>query len=234
MTTIHRVRAAIVGVVLAALFCVPAVSAAPSGGGGGASAPVQSRPSSPEQLAEAAYERGLKHKERAWKAQEKAGAARDAGKDKRAKRYDERAEREFKKAQAEFASVLKALPEHFKAANELGYTLRQLGDYENAIGAYNYALKVHPEFYQAIEYRAEALLALAFYAETRDSYLTLFEHDRPLADTLMAKLQAWAAEQRADNRMPSARARQFLEWLDTRAEVSALGAAGDGGISGGW
>ena len=206
--------------------------AAPSGGG--ASAPIEARPSSPEQRAEAAYQRGLKLKERAWKAAQKAEDARESGNAKRAKRYDERAEREYKKAQAEFTSVLQALPEHYKAANELGYTLRQLGDYENAIGAYNYALNVHPKFYQAIEYRAEALLRLAYFDETREAYLTLFEHDRDLADTLMVKMQSWAGEQRGENRMPSARARQFLEWLDTRTEVGALGAASDASVSGGW
>ena len=190
---------------LGLIACSALVTAAPSGGG--ASAPIETRPSSPEQVAEAGYQRGLKLKERAWEGDGKAEAAREAGKGKRADRYAERAKREYEKAQSEFASVLKTLPEHYRAANELGYTLRQLGDYKNAIGAYNYALNVHPKFYQAIEYRAEALLALAYYDETRDSYLTLFEHDRDLADTLMAKMQSWAAEQRGENRMPSARAR---------------------------
>ena len=51
---------------------------------------------------------------------------------------------------------MKIYPQNYKAANELGYALRKSGDYRKAIGAYNYALEINPNFHQATEYRGEA------------------------------------------------------------------------------
>jgi len=201
--------------------------AAPSGGGGGGTgaAPVDSRPKSPEQQAEAAYLAGIKHKERAWKAEEKAQAATS---DKKRAKQEKRAAKSYKKAQDEFASVLQVFPEHYKAANELGYVLRKQGNFERAIGAYNYALKIHPDFLEAIEYRGEAFVALGYYDEAKAAYMRLFRDNGELADMLMTKMRSWAADQTE----PSARARDFVEWIEERQNVSAFGELTESSASG--
>ena len=208
-------------------FVAPSVAAAGSGGGGGSvagSAPVEARPKSPEQQAEAAYKAGLKYKKRAWRAEEKIASLQEeaaGGKNvsKKIERQQKKAAREYAKAQGEFASVLQIMPEHYKAANELGYALRKQGDYKRAIGAYNYALQLYPEFYEAIEYRGEAFVALGFYDEAKDAYMKLFKNRPELAEQLMTTMQSWASEQTD----PGAKARDFKEWIEQRESVSVLG-----------
>jgi len=207
------VLSVLLGVALAGSF---AQASGSSGGGSIASAPVDSRPASPEQKAEADYKKGLKHKEKAWKFEEKAANAKN---ERRATRDKKRAAQEYFKAQEKFAEVLRAFPEHYKAANELGYVLRKQGAYEQAIGSYNYALEIYPDFLQAVEYRAEAFVAVGFYDEAREAYMRLFKEDAKLAEELMVSMQAWAAGQ--EN--PGARARNFIEWLESRKTVSAFG-----------
>lgn len=213
---------AIRGVLLVAALSisagVPVSLASGSGGAGaaGSSAPVDSRPDSPEQEAEATYKKGLKHKGRAWKAEKKGLAASS---DKKREKQQRRAAKEYKKAQDQFVEVLQILPEHYKAANELGYVLRKQGKYERAIGAYNHALVVYPDFLQAIEYRGEAFIAVGFYTEAKQAYMRLFRDDTELAEQLMVRMREWSAEQ-SD---PGAKARDFVEWIEERQNVSAFG-----------
>jgi len=195
-----------------------APAAMASGGGGGSvpTAPVDARPDSPEQRAEVDYQKGLKHKDRAWKFEEKAAAATN---DRRRSKEEKRAAKEYAKAQEKFTQVLRAFPEHYKAANELGYVLRKQGAFESAIGSYTLALNIYPDFLQAVEYRAEAYVAIGLYDEARDAYMRLFREDAELADELMVSMQSWAATQSN----PGVRARNFIEWIESRQNVSAFG-----------
>ena len=50
---------------------------------------------------------------------------------------------------------------HFhEAFSSLGYARRKLGMYEGALSAYDTALSLVPNYAEAVEYRAEAYLAL--------------------------------------------------------------------------
>jgi len=228
-----KVRTVFVSALVASFIAVgtgigaPAALASGSGGGGGSvpSAPASSRPDSPEQQAEVDYQKGLKHKDKAWQAEEKAKAATS---DRRRARDEKRAAKEYKKAQERFTKVLQAFPEHYKAANELGYVLRKQGEYKSAIGAYTLALRIYPEFLQAIEYRAEAYVAIGLYDEAREAYMQLFSENTELADELMASMQAWASKQDS----PDVRARNFIEWVESRQKVSAFGELTESNSSG--
>ena len=221
-----RLFASFVLVVFSFAAGSPVYASGSSGGGGGiASAPVESRPTSPEQQVEANYQKGLRHKAKAWEAEKRAAEAKS---ERRRAREEKRAAKEYNTAQNLFADVLRAFPEHYKAANELGYVLRKQGAYEQAIGSYNYALQIHPDFLQAIEYQAEAFVAVGFYDEARESYMRLFREDAELADELMTSMKAWAAEQKA----PGVRARNFIEWIESRADVSAFGESTESNSSG--
>lgn len=202
---------------IAPLTMSPAYAAGSSGGGGGIAPAAPSRaPASPEEQAQAAYKKGLKHKARAWKAEEKAAAATS---EKKRARFTARAQKEYVKAQQQYVKTLKLLPEHYEAANEMGYALRKTGHYKRAIGAYNLALKTNPNYLEAIEYRGEALVQLGFYDETREDYMRLFRENRELADQLMAAIDKWALTQTS----PDARTKEFLEWRESRRDLSVLG-----------
>jgi tetratricopeptide (TPR) repeat protein len=216
-------KSIVVAIILMAVFATglslfaPAAIASGSGGGSVASAPpIEARPKSPEQQAEVAYNKGLKHKKRAWAAEKKAA---NASNDKKRAKHLKRATKEYKKAQGFLGEALRQIPEHYKAANELGYALRKTGDYKNAIGAYNHALNIHPGFLQAVEYRGEALMALGYFDKTREAYLQLFREDRNLAAELMTAMQTWAAS-KTD---AGARERNFIEWIAERKKLGVLG-----------
>ena len=212
---------------LTSLFVLSGASAFAAPSGAPAGIPVESRAASPEQRAEVAYQRGLKHKSRAERA---AGQAAAADAERKRTRFEQRAEREWGRAREAFTEVLQQMPEHFRAANELGYALRQQGHIKDAIGAYNHALKIHPDFLPAIEYRAQAALRLGFYDTTREAYLRLFREDGALAADLMTAMQNWAEEQVE----PDAPAREFLDWLAERKRLAILGEAGGGLLGSSW
>ena len=214
-----RLRRLTAVLLAAALSLTPALvgTAHAAGSSGSVNVPTPSRAAaSPEARAEAAYEKGLTHKKLAWKAETKAAAATS---EKKKARFTKRAQKEYVKAQEQYLKVLKALPEHYKAANEMGYALRKTGDYRRAIGAYNLALKTNPDFLEAIEYRGEALVQLGFYDETRADYMRLFREKRELADQLMVAIDKWAATQTD----PGVREKDFLQWRESRRNVGVLG-----------
>ena len=129
--------------------------------------------------------------------------------------------------------MLRRNPKDYKAANELGYVLRKQGEYEQAIGSYNYALQLYPEFDQAIEYRAEAFVAIGYYTEAKKAYMQLFRSNSELAEELMVSMRKWRDALDSGPQGPNARTRDFLEWLKSRENVSAFGEAVES-TSSGW
>ncbi|MEJ2087839.1 MAG: tetratricopeptide repeat protein, partial [Gammaproteobacteria bacterium] len=103
--------------------------------------------------------------------------------------------------------------DYYQAANELGYALRQTGDYRKALGAYNFALEIKPDFYPAVEYRGEAYLTLGMLEASREAYMTLFRNDLALARRLLQAMEAYAP--RVDD--PA-----FADWVAERKQLAAL------------
>ena len=82
-------------------------------------------------------------------------------------------------------AAVQANPQHHEAANELGYALRRMGQYSQAIQWYDHALELQPKFLEAIEYRGEAYLAVGKIDAAKQAYMELFRNDPELA------AQAW-------------------------------------------
>jgi tetratricopeptide (TPR) repeat protein len=158
------------------------------GGGGGVGGSSTAKPKSPEHVASSSYRSGIRHKERAWRFEDKAAKAKN---EKKRTSLLAKAQREYVKAKDKQGTVLQIQPRNHEAANELGYALRKSGDVQRAIGAYNYALELKPDFLQAVEYRAEAYLSLGFLDETKSSYMRLFREDEALAAQLMNAITQW-------------------------------------------
>ncbi|MCB1685483.1 MAG: tetratricopeptide repeat protein [Pseudomonadales bacterium] len=141
-------------------------------------------------MAKACYRDGVRQKERAWKQEEKAAKEK---KDRARDKALAQAQKSYKKAVDYQIKALQILPTHNEAANELGYALRETGDYKRAIGAYNLALELKPDFWQALEYRGEALLAMGFFGETKEAHMTLFREEQDLAVELMTAIRTCPA-----------------------------------------
>jgi tetratricopeptide (TPR) repeat protein len=127
----------------------------------------------------------------------------------------------FLAARAKFEDAAKADPTTKEAWNLIGYTSRRLGEYEKSLAAYEKALALNPTYSEAIEYRAEAYLALNRLDDAKSAYLTLFASSRNHASVLMESMQKWVAERR---RTPAGVAAAdidaFAKWVEERAAVA--------------
>jgi tetratricopeptide (TPR) repeat protein len=158
------------------------------------------------------YREGLKHKDAAFELEARAAAIaadeRSAG--SRAALLDQ-ARESYREAAVAQGKALKLKLDYHQAANELGYALRRSGSPRKAIGAYNLALSIKPDFMEAIEYRGEAYLALGMLDEARAAYMTLFRGDPELAARLLGAMQS----------VPEATA-EFRAWVAERRELAAM------------
>ena len=107
------------------------------------------------------------------------------------------ARRTYEAALKDFQTAAAAAPDNYRAHNGAGYSLRKLGKYEQALASYERALAIVPASTEAIEYRAEAYLALNRVSDAQQAYMHLFVHDRAASNVLMTAMKAWVAKQRA-------------------------------------
>jgi tetratricopeptide (TPR) repeat protein len=202
--------------------------AAGSGAGASVSGGMEAPRRTPEQMATASYNAGLKNKARA---QSYETEAVDATQDKDRARDLKRAGVQWEKAASNFRKAMKYDPRMYQAMNELGFAYRKLGDYENSIKAYNTALFVKPGFAPAIEYRGEAYLAIGKYEETKAAYLELYRADQDHAALLMQAFDEWTAGLAAD---APADARAFAEWVSERKRLAEVTQVRPGALERTW
>ena len=185
----------------------------PVGGGsmsGGGAAPSRT----PEQLANSAYKSGQKYKKRAVRYEEKAADAKDAAK---RDKLLAKARTQYEKSVDKYLEAFRYDREHYQALNELGYAYRKIGNFDDAVRAYNTALQIKPDFAEAIEYRGEAFLALGLFDHTKEAYMTLFRLDQDQAALLMRAMEAWL-DARAGESGPEAEA--FAAWVEERRTLA--------------
>ena len=108
-----------------------------------------------------------------------------------------------------------------EAWNYLGYASRKVGQYQDALAAYDEALRLKPTFAEAIEYRGEAYLGLNRIEDAKGEYMKLFRDARPLADQLMAAMQRWVVERRSNpGTLAATDIDAFSQWVDERSSVA--------------
>jgi tetratricopeptide (TPR) repeat protein len=190
---------------LIAVLLAPAIFAANSGpmsgsGGGVAAGP---RMQKPQDAARFAFNDGLSALKKADKL---SGKGKDASK-------------QYARARDEFTEALRNVSTMHEAWNGLGYSLRKLGDYENALLAYDKALSIRPSYPEAMEYRGEAYLALNRVDDAKQAYLDLYAGNRKLADQLLVAMQKWVEVNRgagADASMVDS----LDQWVQERARIA--------------
>ncbi|HXW06140.1 MAG TPA: tetratricopeptide repeat protein [Vicinamibacterales bacterium] len=180
--------------------------------------PLPARDMTPEDLAVHAYNTGLDRRDRGMKAEQKALAAR---KDSDRLKEQKKAREEYERALKEFRKAADYNPKLPQAWNGMGFATRKLGDYQKALDYYDRALQLAPNFPDAIEYRAEAYLALNRIDDAKQAYLALFAMDRKQADQLMEAMKDWVAQRRGDPAgVDPAALSAFETWLEERAGVA--------------
>ena len=199
-------------------FAVAAGGVNIGGGGVGGYGNVGIEPvkrKTPRELAIQNYNQGLKLRDKAWTFMEKADQASN---EKKRARLEKKADKRFKKAVKRYRTAIKHEPVFYQAHGSLGYALRHLGDYHNALLAYDESLRLKPDYSEAIEYRAEAYLALGSLAETRKAYVKLMNIDRPRADQLMEVIQGWLLQNHPG--IDPAEKAEFDAWATERLTLS--------------
>jgi tetratricopeptide (TPR) repeat protein len=174
---------------------------------------------SPAAKAIAAYNSGIKDLDDAKKMETNAvllqvqGAARV--------RADEQINNAYKHALDDFKEAVTQDPSLYKAYNGLGFSYRKTGNYASALENYDRALKMQPDFVDALEYRAEAYLGLNRLEDAKQAYLSLLGKDRATADALMKAMTEWVAKHQADAAgVDPATVTSFQSWIKERAELA--------------
>ena len=189
------------------------------GGGSSMGSVGNSRASSPEDAAKAAYNSGVRSIK---KAQEyDSDAAKASNPDKSAKALN-KAHENYSKALEQFIDAVSQQPRMYQAWNYIGYANRHLGSYDAALSAYAKALELNPGYPDAIEYRGEAYLGLNRIDEAKEAYMTLFKESRSLADLLMTAMRRWTDERRREpNGLTPEAVEAFSKWVEERSGIAA-------------
>jgi hypothetical protein len=204
-----------------------------AGGAGPSAGPSGGSTSSPEQLAVSYYDSGQRHLERAKKYESEYAKA-DTSQKKRTK-LEGRARKEYERAARDFEKSIGQNSELHQSHAALGFALRSVGKYEDALAAYNRALEIQPGYAEAIEYRGEAYLELGRLDEVKSAYMKLFPSVRKLADMLMVKMQSWVERHQQDPGAIDPRViAAFGSWVEERSEVARQTASLGGGSSASW
>ncbi len=101
-----------------------------------------------------------------------------------------KATKELEKAVKEYDKAIAKNDSFPEALSNMGYCLRNLGNYTKALEVYDRALKLKPEFPEAIEYRAVAYLWLGRKVEAKSEYERLLKMDSTQAAELKSAIDA--------------------------------------------
>jgi tetratricopeptide (TPR) repeat protein len=206
---------------LVVLSCAAAPSAwAVGGGGDGGSTGFTNRDTSPGQQAILEYQTGEKRLDRARELRAQAAELRARGEEVYAdkiEKLDRKSAAMLDRAEQHYRKALDHDESLHQAWSSLGYTLRQRGRHPEALAAYDRALALEPRYAEAVEYRAEAYLELGRLDDAKRSYVQLVGSARPFADELMAKMEAWVEDERAEpSGLEPARVEAFAAWIEER------------------
>lgn len=189
-----------------------------AGSGQGTTSTDGPLPKSPENVAMNAYNTGVRLVEKADELT--ADAARQTDEKKQKKALD-KARKNYVTAARKFAQAVEVQSQMHTAWNYLGYTHRKLGDYPDALAAYDRALAIKPGFAEAIEYRGHAYLGLNRLSEAKEAYLALYAGNRKLAASLLTAMQEWVGAHRTNaNGIDGAMVDSFASWVNERSKIA--------------
>jgi tetratricopeptide (TPR) repeat protein len=205
--------------ILTVIALIASWSAFGAGGSPMPSAPQQSRESAtPEELARAAYNSGIRSVEKGDELMADAARQTDERKQKKLKA---KAESAYAAAARKFTRATELRPAMHEAWNYLGYSQRKLSRYDAALTAYDRALTLKPGYPEALEYRGHAYLGLNRLGDAKDAYLALFASNRKLAASLLTGMQQWLGNHRAGAGVDPGSYDAFASWVRERGAIAS-------------
>jgi tetratricopeptide (TPR) repeat protein len=178
---------------------------------------------SPEALALGAYNTGVKL---IGKGDSLAADAARQSDERKQSKLRAKAREAYSGALRKFVQAIEYESTMYSAWNYLGYAQRKLGNYKDALLAYDRAIQLKPGYPEAIEYRGHAYLGLDRLSEAKEAYLTLFSGNRKLAASLLAAMQSWVAQHRGNAAgVDGAMLESFASWVSERSAIAGQTAA---------
>lgn len=107
------------------------------------------------------------------------------------------AQKAYRASLPNFATAVRLDRTMHEAYTYMGYANRKLGSYDEALRAYEQALKINADSPYAIEYQGEAFLGLNRIDEARFNFLRLYALDPQHAAKLLQAMRAWLAANEA-------------------------------------
>jgi tetratricopeptide (TPR) repeat protein len=195
-------------------FAVAAPSALAAGSSGSSdNIVIDPAGSSSERTAARHHRIGLRERDKAWRFEARAEKA--SSKEERT-RWQAKARKQYHEAEQRQRKAVAAKADFFEAHGSLGYALRKQGDFTGALAAYDRALEIAPQFGEAVEYRAEAYLALGRLRDVKLAYAQL-EPLPELAAKLIDAMAAWVAKHSAEpGDIDPAVVEAFGSWVDSQ------------------
>lgn len=120
----------------------------------------------------------------------------------------------YTEAREKFRAAVAANPSMKEAWNLIGYTSRQLGEYEDSLAAYEKALALAPDYPEAIEYRAELFLLTGKFDQVKAAYAQLLQSQPSYAGVLKESMRGWVARKDAPGSKAAGRD-EFVAWVAT-------------------
>lgn len=181
--------------------------------------PPSAAAKTPEQQADALYADGVSYREKADKYEKEASTEPDA---KKKAKLESKAAEKHQDSIDKFQKATQKNPAHYSAWGSLGYAYRKTGNYPASLEAYQKALDLQPTYTPAIEYRAEAYLAMGRLDEVKSAYMSLFTMDRPRANELATAIDRWLEKKKADpSGVDPAKLDDFSQWAAQRKQIAS-------------
>ena len=194
--------------------CILSIAAADVGAAPSESRPTSEQKASPQQRAIEHYNKGIEHRDLAWDYAERAEQSAIA---KEREEYRDKVRKEYEKALVEQRQAVALDPQLFEAYSSMGYAQRKLGRYIDALKSYDLALEINAGYMQAVEYRAEAYLALNRVGAAQQAYDLLFRRDPERAALLLLAFEIWVAQ--GPEGMTAGEVAKVQSWIESKAAI---------------
>ena len=205
-------------VLLFMALAIPGLALASGSGSRSTSPSTPSATKTPEQMATERFNSGVSDRKRAAKLTEKLAQAKT---DKQREKTERKIHSAYESAVKNHGIALGYQKGMYQAYSEIGFALRKLGRFDESLRAYANALSLSPKYAPAIEYRAEAYLALNRTADAKREYMRLFAIDRELASELLNAMKQFVKKRRAEPAgLTSDSIDALAVWVDERREIA--------------
>jgi tetratricopeptide (TPR) repeat protein len=123
----------------------------------------------------------------------------------------------FREARDKFRKVVEIDPNVKEAWNLIGYTSRRLGDYTESLKAYEAALKLAPDYPEAIEYLAELYVETGRLDDAKASFVKLQKLNPSYAKVLLQSMRDWlAGPAKSVTSVTAAQRDEFAKWVSAQ------------------